>query len=63
MYIEKIAVAAVRSIITSMTLEDILISRTQINKYLKEIIEETVTKWGVTVLRTELQDIDLPKEV
>jgi regulator of protease activity HflC (stomatin/prohibitin superfamily) len=61
--IEELARAALRSLIGTMTLDETLSSRTNINKELRIILDDAASKWGVKVSRIELQEIDPPAKI
>lgn len=61
--IEKLAQTTLRNIIGSMNLDDILVSRDQINSRLHDTLGEAALKWGVNITRVELQDINPPENI
>jgi regulator of protease activity HflC (stomatin/prohibitin superfamily) len=46
-----------------MELDQTLASRDQINKRMREVIEEAAVSWGVDVTRVELQAIEPPRDI
>src|SRR5690606_2714451 len=46
-----------------MTLDDALTSRDTVNARLREILDDATDKWGVRVVRVEIQRIDPPADV
>src|SRR5262245_47449586 len=58
--IEQLTVTTLRNVIGSMTLEDTLTSRDQINTQLRTVLDEATGKWGIRVNRVELKSIEPP---
>jgi regulator of protease activity HflC (stomatin/prohibitin superfamily) len=58
--IEQLTVTTLRNVIGSMTLEDTLTSRDQINTQLRVVLDEATGKWGIRVNRVELKSIEPP---
>src|SRR5919112_3620781 len=52
-----------RNIVGEMELDQTLASRDQINKRMREVIEEASIGWGVDVTRVELQAIEPPRDI
>src|SRR5829696_8446533 len=52
-----------RNIVGEMELDATLASRDQINKRMREVIEEAAVSWGVDVTRVELQSIEPPNDI
>jgi len=61
--IVTLARTTLRNIIGDMSYEDANSKRSKINTELKSILKEQVNQWGVEVLRTEMKEIDPPKDV
>src|SRR5919201_1041044 len=61
--IEQLTVTTLRNVIGSMTLEDTLTSRDQINSQLRVVLDEATGKWGIRVNRVELKAIDPPGSI
>jgi regulator of protease activity HflC (stomatin/prohibitin superfamily) len=61
--IEKLTQTTLRNIIGSMDLDEILVSRDQINEHLRVILDEATDKWGVKVNRVELQEVNPPADI
>ncbi len=59
----KLAQTNLRNVIGEMQLDESLTSREKINTVLREILDDATDKWGVRVVRVELQRIEPPKEV
>jgi regulator of protease activity HflC (stomatin/prohibitin superfamily) len=59
----KLAQTNLRNIIGDMQLDESLTSREKINTTLRDILDDATDKWGVRVVRVELQRIEPPKEV
>jgi regulator of protease activity HflC (stomatin/prohibitin superfamily) len=58
--IEQLTVTTLRNVIGSMTLEDTLTSRDEINQQLRGVLDEATGKWGIRVNRVELKAIEPP---
>src|SRR5918998_1296838 len=58
--IEQLTVTTLRNLIGSLTLEEALTSRDQINAQLRVVLDEATGKWGIRVNRVELKSIDPP---
>jgi regulator of protease activity HflC (stomatin/prohibitin superfamily) len=58
--IEQLTVTTLRNVIGSMTLEDTLTSRDDINHQLRGVLDEATGKWGIRVNRVELKAIEPP---
>lgn len=54
---------ALRDIIGTTMLSDLLIGRQRIDAALKQIIDERTEPWGITVASVELRDIIIPREL
>src|SRR5918995_1668848 len=61
--IEQLTVTTLRNVIGSMTLEDTLTSRDEINQQLRGVLDEATGKWGIRVNRVELKAIDPPATI
>jgi len=61
--ITKLAQTNLRNLIGEMQLDEALTSRDSINLNLRQILDEATDKWGVRVVRVELQRIDPPPDV
>ncbi len=61
--IENLAATTLRNIIGSMTLEDTLTSRDDINKEITSVLDEATDKWGVKVSRVEVKNIQPPRSI
>ncbi len=60
---EQLTVTTLRNVVGSMTLEETLTSRDQINTQLRVVLDEATEKWGVRVTRVELKSIDPPRTI
>jgi regulator of protease activity HflC (stomatin/prohibitin superfamily) len=60
---EQLTVTTLRNVVGSMTLEETLTSRDQINSQLRFVLDEATEKWGVRVTRVELKSIDPPRTI
>ena len=58
--IEQLTVTTLRNIIGSITLEEALTSREQVNSELRAVLDERTGKWGIRVNGVELKSIDPP---
>ncbi len=61
--ITKLAQTNLRNVIGDMDLDEALVSRDKINIALREILDDATDKWGVRVVRVEIQRIDPPPDV
>lgn len=61
--IEKLAQTTLRNVIGSMDLDEMLVSRDQVNTRLRETLDEAADKWGVDVTRVELQEVRPPTDI
>lgn len=61
--IEKLTQTTLRNIIGSMDLDEVLVSRDQVNEKLRIILDEATDKWGVKVNRVELQEVNPPLDI
>lgn len=59
----KLAQTNLRNVVGEMELDDALTSREVINTKLREVLDDATDKWGVRVVRVELQRIDPPIDV
>ena len=61
--VTKLAQTNMRNVIGDMTLDEALTSRDKLNLELREILDSATDKWGVKVVRVEIQRIDPPPDV
>jgi regulator of protease activity HflC (stomatin/prohibitin superfamily) len=61
--ITKLAQTNLRNLIGDMQLDAALTSRDSINTNLRQILDDATDKWGVKVVRVEIQRIDPPPDV
>ena len=61
--ITKLAQTNLRNVIGDMQLDQALTSRDTINAALRQILDDATDKWGVRVVRVEIQRIDPPPDV
>jgi regulator of protease activity HflC (stomatin/prohibitin superfamily) len=61
--LETLTRTTLRNIVGEMELDQTLASRDQINKRMREVIEEASIGWGVDVTRVELQAIEPPRDI
>jgi regulator of protease activity HflC (stomatin/prohibitin superfamily) len=63
MAVTKLAQTNLRNLIGDMQLDEALTSRDSINMHLRQILDDATDKWGVRVVRVEIQRIDPPPDV
>jgi regulator of protease activity HflC (stomatin/prohibitin superfamily) len=61
--VTKLAQTNLRNLIGDMQLDEALTSRDSINTNLRQILDDATDKWGVRVVRVEIQRIDPPPDV
>jgi regulator of protease activity HflC (stomatin/prohibitin superfamily) len=61
--VTKLAQTNLRNVIGDMDLDAALTSRDMINGALRQILDDATDKWGVRVVRVEIQRIDPPPDV
>ena len=61
--IENLSATTLRNIIGSMTLDQTLTSRDDINGQITAILDEATDKWGIKVNRVEVKNIDPPRSI
>lgn len=61
--LETLTRTTLRNIVGEMELDSTLASRDEINRRMREVIEEASIGWGVDVTRVELQAIEPPKDI
>jgi len=59
----KLAQTNLRNVIGEMQLDESLTSREKINATLRQILDDATDKWGVRVVRVELQRIEPPVDI
>jgi regulator of protease activity HflC (stomatin/prohibitin superfamily) len=59
----QLAQTTLRSVIGQSELDELLVEREQINKVVRDIIDEGTDAWGIEVTAVEVKDIDLPQEM
>lgn len=57
------AQTALRDVIGSITLDEILSKRAQIAEHIKSIVDEAASQWGVDILAIEIQNIEIPADM
>ncbi|HWS48982.1 MAG TPA: SPFH domain-containing protein [Candidatus Methanoperedens sp.] len=57
------AQTALRDVIGSITLDEILSKRAQIAEHIKSIVDEAAGQWGVDILAIEIQNIEIPADM
>src|SRR6187399_3125282 len=61
--LETLTRTTLRNIVGEMELDQTLASRDQINRRMREVIEDASIGWGVDVTRVELQAIEPPRDI
>ena len=61
--VTKLAQTNLRNVVGDMQLDEALTSRDKINLALRDILDDATDKWGVRVVRVEIQRVDPPPEV
>ena len=61
--VTKLAQTNLRNVIGDLDLDSALTSRDVINTKLREILDDATDKWGVRVVRVEIQRIEPPRDV
>ena len=61
--VTKLAQTNLRNVIGDMTLDNALTSRDNVNTSLRQVLDDATDKWGVRVVRVEIQRIDPPNDV
>jgi len=61
--IDQVVQTALRSVLGSAELDDLLMERDRLNTELKEIVAFHSEPWGIDVLAMEIKDVDLPEEM
>jgi len=61
--IENLSATTLRNIIGSMTLDETLTSRDEINGKITSILDDATDKWGIKVSRVEVKNIEPPKSI
>lgn len=61
--ITKLAQTNLRNVIGEMSLDEAFTSRERVNGTLRQILDDATDKWGVRVVRVEIQRIDPPTDV
>jgi len=63
MAITKLAQTNLRNVIGDMPLDSALTSRDNVNVTMRQVLDDATDKWGVRVVRVEIQRIDPPADV
>ena len=61
--ITKLAQTNLRNVVGDLQLDEALTSRDKINVALRQILDDATDKWGVRVVRVEIQRVDPPPDV
>lgn len=57
------AQTALRDVIGSISLDEVLSKRAQIAVHIKSIVDEAADQWGVDILAIEIQNIEIPADM
>lgn len=60
---ETLAATTLRNIVGSMSLDNTLTSRDNINAQMRSLLDEATDPWGIKVLRVEIKNIQPPRDV
>ena len=61
--VTKLAQTNLRNVIGDMSLDNALTSRDHVHTSLREVLDDATAKWGVRLVRVEIQRIDPPTDV
>ena len=61
--VTKLAQTNLRNVVGDLQLDEALTSRDKINTVLRQILDDATDKWGVRVVRVEIQRVDPPPDV
>lgn len=61
--ITSLAQTTARNVIGTMSFEDVNSNRSELNQQLQEELEEETDKWGIQVVRVEMEEITPPSDV
>ncbi len=61
--IQQYAQTALRDIVGSMTLDEILADRELVGKKIEEMVETEIDGWGLEIAAIRIQDIELPEDL
>ncbi|MGZ8634867.1 MAG: SPFH domain-containing protein, partial [Solirubrobacteraceae bacterium] len=61
--IEQLTVTTLRNVIGSLTLEEVLTSRDNVNTQLRVVLDEATGKWGIRITRVEIKAVDPPLSI
>ena len=56
-------ISALRDVLGSMSLDDVISNIETINQKLKEGLKKTARDWGIVIENVEIKDVDIPKIV
>ena len=59
----QLAQTTLRSVIGQSELDEILVERDQVNRVVRDIIDQGTDAWGIEVTAVEVKDIGLPQEM
>jgi len=57
------AQTALRDVIGSITLDEVLTKRAQVAEHIKNIVDSAAEQWGVDILAIEIQNIEIPADM
>lgn len=61
--LDKLGQTSLRNLVGTLHLDETLVSRDAINNRLRKELGEAADKWGVSVTRVELQEVNPPKDI
>lgn len=61
--IEQKALTTLRNVIGQHKLDEVLNSRTSINKSISEIVDQVCDQWGLKVTSIDIKDVEIPKDM
>jgi regulator of protease activity HflC (stomatin/prohibitin superfamily) len=59
----KLTMTSIRNISGSLNLDELLVSRANVNNELTQIVDEATDPWGVKVTRAEIKSVNPPAEI
>ncbi|WP_036436888.1 SPFH domain-containing protein [Mycoplasma elephantis] len=61
--INGLTTTTLRNLVGGLELDECLVSRDQVNEKLKTILDEATEPWGIDIVRVEIQEITIPKNI
>lgn len=59
----QLAQTTMRNVVGEVVLDDLLSQREQLSEKIRNIVDETIKEWGVTVVNVELKDVLIPDDM